>query len=205
MKSIRKEFEGIYGNGGPLGEGKNLNTKNMLNRIPNREYQNNVSYEAPVEPVEPVESDGFPFGIAFFFIFLIIVVVTYYFRDDIYNYFTSLIIKPKDAKEPPKDDLKSKVEKEQREQNEKNNIKVEEEKDKKTTEDIKKGAVQQLDDKLNSVSAYKQEQSIKENSYCYIGTDNGQRECINAYAGDVCMSGQIFPKMEICINPRLRS
>jgi hypothetical protein len=200
MKSIRKEFEGIYGNGGPLGEGKNLTTKNMLNRIPNREYQNNVSYEPPAEPVE---SDGFPFGMAFFFILLIIVVVSYYFRDDIYNYFTSLIIKPKDSKEPPKD-LKSKVEKEQEEQNEKNNIKVEEEKDKKTQEDIKKGAVQQLDDKLNSVSAYKQEQLVKENSYCYIGTDNGERECINAYAGDVCMSGQIFPKMEICINPRLR-
>ena len=171
MKSIRKEFEGIYGNGGPLGEGKNLTTKNMLNRIPNREYQNNVSYEPPVEPEE---SGGFPFGIAFFFIFLIIILVTYYFRDNIYNYFTSLIIKPKDEKEPPKDDLKSKVEKEQQDQNEKNNIKVEEEKDTKTKEDIKKGAVQQLDDKLNSVSAYKQEQLIKENSYCYIGTDDGQ-------------------------------
>jgi hypothetical protein len=200
MKSIRKEFEGIYGNGGPLGEGKNMTTKNMLNRIPNREYQNNVSYEPPIEPEE---SDGFPFGMVFFFILFIIVVVSYYFRDDIYNYFTSLIIKPKDEKEPPKD-LKTKVEKEQEEKNEKNNIKVEEEKDKKTQEDIKKGAVQQLDDKLNSVSAYKQEQLVKENSYCYIGTDNGQRECINAYAGDVCMSGQIFPKMEICINPRLR-
>ena len=201
MKSIRKEFEGIYGNGGPLGEGKNLTTKNMLNRIPTREYQNNVSYEPPSEPVE---SAGFPFGTAFFFILFIIVGVSYYFRDDIYNYFKSLIIKPKDAKEPPKDDLKSKVEKEEQEKNEKNSIKVQEEKDKKTQEDIKKGAVQQLDDKLNSVSAYKQEQLVKENSYCYIGTDNGQRECINVYSGDVCMSGQIFPKMEICINPRLR-
>lgn len=202
MKSIRKEFEGIYGNGGPLGEGKNMTTKNMLNRIPNREYQNNVSYETRVEP-EPLESEGFPFGLAFFFILFIVVLVSYYFRDDIYNYFTSLIIKPKEV-EPPKD-LKTTVEKEEQEKNEKNNIKVEEEKNKKTQEDIKKGAVKQLDDKLNSVSAYKQEQLVKENSYCYIGTDDGQRECINAYAGDVCLSGQIFPKMEICINPRLRS
>jgi len=112
MKSIRKEFEGIYGNGGPLGEGKNMTTKNMLNRIPNREYQNNVSYETRVEP-EPVESEGFPFGLAFFFILFIVVLVSYYFRDDIYNYFTSLIIKPKEV-EPPKD-LKTTVEKEEQE------------------------------------------------------------------------------------------
>jgi hypothetical protein len=208
MKSIRKEFEGIYGNAGPLGEGKNMTTKNMLNRIPNREYQNNVSYEnTRVEPVR-VESSEFPFGLVFFFILFIILLVGYYFRNDIYDYFKGLIIKPK---EPPKDDkpkdagLKSELEKEKEKENEKNNIKVEEEKDKKKKEEIKKGAVQQLDDKLNTVSAYKQEQSVKENSYCYIGTENGQRECINAYAGDVCMSGQIFPKMEICINPRLRS
>lgn len=216
MKSIRKEFEGIYGNGGILGEGKNLTTKNMLNRIPNREYQNNVSYENQYVESSDVDSSDFPYGIMFLFIFLIIIIVGYYFRDDLYNYFSSLVIPPKAPEvKDNKDDKyikleqdisgnKATIEKLQRELNEKNHIKVEEENDKKKQEEIKKGGVQQLDDKLNSVSAYKQEQLVKENSYCYIGTDNGQRECINAYAGDVCMSGQIFPKMEICINPRLR-
>jgi len=37
----------------------------------------------------------------------------------------------------------------------------------------------------------------------YIGYDDGQRVCTNAFEGDTCMSGQIFPKMDICINPRL--
>ena len=65
------------------------------------------------------------------------------------------------------------------------------------------GGVNQLNEKINTVSPFKQEQLVKENSYCYIGTDNGQRECTNAFDGDVCMSGQIFPKMATCINPRL--
>ena len=46
---------------------------------------------------------------------------------------------------------------------------------------------------------------VKENSFCYIGYDDGQRVCTNAFEGDTCMSGQIFPKMDICINPRLMS
>jgi hypothetical protein len=213
MKTITKEFEGIYGNGGPLGMGKNLNTKTMLNRIPNKQYQNNVSSYDDTnyslnKPTE--ESSGFPYVLITLFIILIIIWVIYYFRNDIYNYFKNLAGKPTETKDTSKLEkdvatLKSQLEKNEREMNEKNNIKLQEEKDKKEQDDIKKGGVQQLDDKLNSVSAYKQEQLVKENSYCYIGTDNGQRECINAYAGDVCLSGQIFPKMEICINPRLRA
>ena len=40
--------------------------------------------------------------------------------------------------------------------------------------------------------------------YCYIGEDRGFRSCINVKEGDVCMSGEIFPSQEICINPSLR-
>ena len=67
---------------------------------------------------------------------------------------------------------------------------------------IESGGVSTLNSKIEK--KYRDNQIVKGNSYCYIGTDNGQRECTNAYAGDVCMSGQIFPKMEICINPNLR-
>ena len=66
------------------------------------------------------------------------------------------------------------------------------------------GAVPTLNDKLNKISPYTKEQNVNQNSYCYIGYDNGQRECIEAYAGDICMSGEIFPSMDICINPTLR-
>jgi hypothetical protein len=40
--------------------------------------------------------------------------------------------------------------------------------------------------------------------FCYIGEDRGFRSCIDVGAGDVCMSGDIFPTEAICINPKLR-
>lgn len=40
--------------------------------------------------------------------------------------------------------------------------------------------------------------------YCFIGEDNGFRSCVNVSESDQCMSGEIFPTREICINPNLR-
>jgi hypothetical protein len=40
--------------------------------------------------------------------------------------------------------------------------------------------------------------------YCYIGEDRGFRSCIKVGVNDECISGDIFPTEEICINPNLR-
>lgn len=40
--------------------------------------------------------------------------------------------------------------------------------------------------------------------WCYIGEDRGFRVCSNIGVNDECMSGQIFPTQDICINPSLR-
>ena len=40
--------------------------------------------------------------------------------------------------------------------------------------------------------------------YCYIGYDNGRRLCMKVGNSDKCMSGEIFPTHDICINPNLR-
>ena len=40
--------------------------------------------------------------------------------------------------------------------------------------------------------------------YCYVGTDRGYRSCIDIENSDECLSGDIFPTREICINPNLR-
>ena len=69
--------------------------------------------------------------------------------------------------------------------------------------DVKDSGVNKLNNKLNNMSPDKKS-TLSENAYCYIGYDNGQRECMEAYAGDVCMSGEIFPSLDICINPKLR-
>jgi hypothetical protein len=68
-------------------------------------------------------------------------------------------------------------------------------------------AVTELNNKLNSVSKNNspKESNVTEDGYCYIGYDNGQRECIQTYAGETCMSGEIFPSLDVCINPKVKS
>lgn len=41
--------------------------------------------------------------------------------------------------------------------------------------------------------------------WCYIGEDRGFRSCAKVGDNDTCMSGDIFPTQEICVNPSLRS
>ena len=41
--------------------------------------------------------------------------------------------------------------------------------------------------------------------WCYIGEEKGFRTCAQVEDSDMCMSGDIFPSQEICINPSLRS
>jgi hypothetical protein len=40
--------------------------------------------------------------------------------------------------------------------------------------------------------------------WCYIGEDRGFRTCAQIGVNDSCMSGDIFPSQEICMNPNLR-
>jgi hypothetical protein len=41
--------------------------------------------------------------------------------------------------------------------------------------------------------------------WCYIGEDRGFRSCAKVGINDKCMSGDIFPSHEICVNPSLRA
>ena len=45
---------------------------------------------------------------------------------------------------------------------------------------------------------------FKKEKHCFIGTDRGFRSCIEIGDADKCMSGDIFPTHDICINPSLR-
>lgn len=40
--------------------------------------------------------------------------------------------------------------------------------------------------------------------WCYVGNDRGFRTCAEVGVNDTCMSGDIFPSHEICMNPNLR-
>lgn len=41
--------------------------------------------------------------------------------------------------------------------------------------------------------------------WCFVGEDRGFRTCAEVGVNDECMSGDIFPSQELCINPNLRA
>jgi len=59
----------------------------------------------------------------------------------------------------------------------------------------------QADDSYSSIQASK---TAGKAGWCYIGEERGIRSCIAVGENDQCMSGDIFPSQEICVNPNLR-
>jgi hypothetical protein len=53
-------------------------------------------------------------------------------------------------------------------------------------------------------SSIQKNQSSSKSGFCYIGEDRGFRSCIKVNEGDKCLSGDIFPTRDVCINPNLR-
>ena len=47
-------------------------------------------------------------------------------------------------------------------------------------------------------------QTTSKSGFCFIGEDRGFRSCIKVGVNDTCMSGDIFPTEDICVNPNLR-
>jgi len=56
----------------------------------------------------------------------------------------------------------------------------------------------------DSYSTVQQNQSTGKSGWCFIGEDRGFRSCSPVSATDTCMSGDIFPNKDICVNPNLR-
>ena len=40
--------------------------------------------------------------------------------------------------------------------------------------------------------------------YCYVGADRNVRTCVKVGEDDVCMSGEIYPSLDLCVNPNLK-
>jgi hypothetical protein len=48
-------------------------------------------------------------------------------------------------------------------------------------------------------------QTTGKSGWCYIGEEKGFRVCSEIGINDGCMSGNVFPNLEICMNPNLRA
>jgi hypothetical protein len=42
---------------------------------------------------------------------------------------------------------------------------------------------------------------VAKSGFCYVG----EQTCVSVTEKDVCMSGDVFPTMDVCINPKLRT
>jgi hypothetical protein len=205
MPTISKAFSEIYGENGPLNFRKNTSINNLAkNIVPNQEFNNNVTKNMNVNKDVPnvsreIVPSSIPWGpILFIVVILIIVAIIYYYKDYIYSLFDK-INKIEDVNKKT-DDFIKKYEDDKIEQSIKEHeLNKHNDKDKE-----EKGGINELNTKINNVTTYKDKQKVKENGFCYIGYDNGQRECTNVFDGDICMSGDVFPTMDVCINPHLR-
>ena len=56
-----------------------------------------------------------------------------------------------------------------------------------------------------SSSVHSSGKSGGKSGWCFVGEDRGFRSCALVNEDDKCMSGDIFPSQELCINPNLRA
>ena len=56
----------------------------------------------------------------------------------------------------------------------------------------------------DSTSAIQMSSTTGKAGWCYIGEERGFRTCAEVGVNDTCMSGDIFPSQQICVNPNLR-
>ena len=61
------------------------------------------------------------------------------------------------------------------------------------------------DDYQEDNSSSNIQRGTSKSGWCYIGEDRGFRTCSEVGPNDECMSGDIFPSNEICMNPSLRA
>ena len=47
--------------------------------------------------------------------------------------------------------------------------------------------------------------SALQHGYCYIGKINDTRQCAKVSARSSCMSGDIYPTLDVCVNPNIRA
>ena len=69
-----------------------------------------------------------------------------------------------------------------------------------TSQQTKPSTDYQADDASSTIQS-----GPPKSGWCFIGEDRGFRTCGQVGINDTCMSGEIFPSQDICVNPTLRA
>lgn len=64
--------------------------------------------------------------------------------------------------------------------------------------------IMNVNEEQNGPKPYDSVQTSGKAGWCFIGEDQGVRTCSDIGVNDTCMSGDVFPSQEICMNPKLR-
>ena len=202
----------------------NTNSNNQLKRTLKNEFKN-VYGEKPDKPMFPElkPSNVTVSFIIFLTVSIILASILYYYRNNIFDFFkrttdtitkTDTVSQTVSQLESKYDSLFNTINKKMEEDDKElseiksklnaqlPSIEKDEKKEKETKAQIDTGGVGTLNAKIET--KYKNNQIVKGNGYCYIGFDNHMRECTDVYEGDICMSGQIFPTLDVCVNPEFR-
>lgn len=70
----------------------------------------------------------------------------------------------------------------------------------KALDDAKESSGVEADDSFSSI-----QKSTGKGGWCYIGEEKGSRSCLQVGVNDLCLSGDIYPTQDVCINPSLRA
>ena len=207
----KNDLQTMYSN--MYGEGKNFQTSKpsiTMTRLmaKKKEIPETTVSDAPVYDMDIQPPSFTMWGIVVFSLILAILSIAYYFRDVLLSYYHTLVDGVKQVN-PIQTLEKTLAEVEKAPVPAPNpnltaaTIQSEEKEEEEKKKKQEKGAIGQLQNKIDT-SLYRKEQLVKKDGFCYIGFEKGHRVCTDVFQGDVCMSGEIFPTMDVCLVPSLR-
>jgi hypothetical protein len=192
------------------GEGKNFQTSKpsiTMTRLMSKKKEIQETNDAPVYDMDVKPPSFTMWGIVVFSLILAILSIVYYFRDVLLSYYHTLVDGVKQVN--PIQTLEKTLAEEKAPVPAPNpnltaaTIQSEEKEAEEKKKKQENGAIGQLQNKIDT-SLYRKEQLVKKDGFCYIGFEKGHRVCTDVFQGDVCMSGEIFPTMDVCLVPSLR-
>ena len=204
----KNDLQTMYSN--MYGEGKNFQTSKpsvTMTRLMAKRKEIPETNDEPVYDMDIKPPSFTMWGIVVFSLILAILSILYYFRDVLLSYYQTLVDGVKQVN--PIQTLEKTLAEEKAPVPAPNpnltaaTIQSEEKEDEEKKRKQEKGAIGQLQNKIDT-SLYRKEQLVKKDGFCYIGFEKGHRVCTDVFQGDVCMSGEIFPTMDVCLVPSLR-
>jgi regulator of replication initiation timing len=181
----------------------NTNSKGNSNFLAS---MNNERYIPPATISDTVIDNTYRSSISFSSIIMIIVVIIIVvvigmlivFKDKIVEVVQSYIKPPEEQENVDKSKLENKI---MKLENENKKLQTQTQKQNQKKETKKNESPKKKENK--QLESYDPKQRVTSDGYCYIGYDDGIRECAPVYVGDICISGEQYPRLDKCMVPKM--